>query len=77
MIPRRAVRAALRDSGEATDRRSPNPPPPLVLRGRRAGLIDITGVDYPTRDRRFDVVWHFLSMYQNHRIRVKAAVREE
>ncbi|MEM7724032.1 MAG: NADH-quinone oxidoreductase subunit C [Pseudomonadota bacterium] len=40
-------------------------------------LIDITGVDYPTRDRRFDVVWHFLSMYQNHRIRVKAAVREE
>jgi len=40
-------------------------------------LIDITAVDYPTRDRRFDVVWHFLSMYQNHRIRVKAAVREE
>jgi len=40
-------------------------------------LIDITGVDYPSRDRRFDVVWHFLSMYQNHRIRVKAAVRED
>jgi NADH-quinone oxidoreductase subunit C len=40
-------------------------------------LVDITGVDYPTRDRRFDLVWHFLSMYQNHRIRVKAAVRED
>ncbi len=40
-------------------------------------LIDITGVDYPTRDKRFDVVWHFLSMYQNHRIRVKTAIREE
>jgi len=40
-------------------------------------LIDITAVDYPTRDRRFDVVYHFLSMYQNHRIRVKTAIREE
>ena len=39
-------------------------------------LIDITAVDYPTRDRRFDVVYHFLSMYQNHRVRVRAAVRE-
>ncbi|MCU4654614.1 NADH-quinone oxidoreductase subunit C [Roseibacterium sp. SDUM158016] len=40
-------------------------------------LIDITAVDWPERDRRFDVVYHFLSMYQNHRIRVKAAVRED
>jgi NADH-quinone oxidoreductase subunit C len=40
-------------------------------------LIDITGVDWPERDRRFDVVYHFLSMYQNHRIRVKTHVREE
>jgi NADH-quinone oxidoreductase subunit C len=40
-------------------------------------LVDITAVDWPERDRRFDVVYHFLSMYQNHRIRVKAAVREE
>ena len=40
-------------------------------------LIDITAVDWPQRDRRFDVVWHFLSMYQNHRIRVKAALRED
>ena len=40
-------------------------------------LVDITAVDWPERDRRFDVVYHFLSMYQNHRIRVKAAVRED
>ncbi len=40
-------------------------------------LIDITAVDYPERERRFDVVWHFLSMYQNHRVRVKCALRED
>ena len=40
-------------------------------------LVDITAVDYPARDARFDVVYHFLSMYQNHRIRLKTAVREE
>ena len=40
-------------------------------------LVDITGVDYPARDARFDVVYHFLSMYQNHRIRLKVAVRED
>ncbi len=40
-------------------------------------LIDITAVDWPQRDRRFDVVWHFLSMYQNHRVRVKTALRED
>jgi len=39
-------------------------------------LVDITAVDYPTRDKRFEVVYHFLSMYQNHRIRVKVSVRE-
>ncbi|MEM8980773.1 MAG: NADH-quinone oxidoreductase subunit C [Pseudomonadota bacterium] len=40
-------------------------------------LVDITAVDNPGRARRFDVVYHFLSMYQNHRIRLKAAVRED
>ena len=39
-------------------------------------LVDITAVDYPERSPRFDMVYHFLSMWQNHRIRVKAAVRE-
>ncbi|NCQ24225.1 MAG: NADH-quinone oxidoreductase subunit C [Rhodobacteraceae bacterium CG17_big_fil_post_rev_8_21_14_2_50_63_15] len=40
-------------------------------------LVDITGVDYPERSKRFDVVYHFLSMYQNQRIRLRVAVREE
>jgi NADH-quinone oxidoreductase subunit C len=40
-------------------------------------LIDITAVDYPGRDKRFDLVFHFLSMTQNQRIRVKAMVRED
>ncbi len=44
---------------------------------RFSTLVDITGVDYPEREARFDVVYHFLSMYQNQRIRIKVAVREE
>lgn len=40
-------------------------------------LVDITAVDYPERAKRFDVVYHFLSMYQNHRVRVRVATREE
>ncbi len=40
-------------------------------------LIDITAVDHPEREARFDVVYHFLSMYQNQRIRLKMAVRED
>ena len=44
---------------------------------RFSTLVDITAVDHPDRDPRFDVVYHFLSMYQNQRIRVKVAVREE
>lgn len=44
---------------------------------RFSTLVDITAVDYPTREARFDVVYHFLSMYQNQRIRVKIAVRED
>ena len=34
-------------------------------------LIDICGVDYPERERRFDVVYHLLSPWQNRRIRVR------
>jgi NADH-quinone oxidoreductase subunit C len=40
-------------------------------------LIDITAVDWPAREARFDMVYHFLSMHLNQRIRVKAAVRED
>lgn len=39
-------------------------------------LVDVTAVDYPTRAKRFDVVYHFLSMYQNHRVRLRMSVRE-
>jgi NADH-quinone oxidoreductase subunit C len=34
-------------------------------------LIDICGADYPGREKRFDVVYHFLSPQHNRRIRVK------
>ncbi|MGS4944291.1 NADH-quinone oxidoreductase subunit C [Meridianimarinicoccus sp. RP-17] len=44
---------------------------------RFSTLVDITGVDYPDRERRFDVVYHLLSMYQNQRIRVRVEVRDE
>jgi len=40
-------------------------------------LIDITAVDWAGREPRFDLVYHFLSMPQNQRIRVKAAVAED
>ena len=44
---------------------------------RFSTLVDITAVDYPERAKRFDVVYHFLSMYQNQRIRLRVAVRED
>lgn len=44
---------------------------------RFSSLVDITAVDHPERAERFDVVYHFLSMYQNHRIRLKLAVSED
>jgi NADH-quinone oxidoreductase subunit C len=34
-------------------------------------LIDICGVDYPDREERFEVVYHLLSPWLNHRIRVR------
>jgi NADH-quinone oxidoreductase subunit C len=39
-------------------------------------LIDICGVDYPERERRFDVVYHLLSPWQNRRIRVRVKTDE-
>jgi NADH-quinone oxidoreductase subunit C len=44
---------------------------------RFSSLVDITAVDHPERVARYDVVYHFLSMYQNHRIRLKVAVRPD
>ena len=40
-------------------------------------LVDITVVDYPNRENRFELVYHYLSMYQNQRIRVKMEVNED
>jgi NADH-quinone oxidoreductase subunit C len=39
-------------------------------------IIDVTAVDWPSRPRRFDVVYHLLSPKQNQRIRVKIATDE-
>lgn len=40
-------------------------------RCRFVSFVDICGADYPAREKRFDVVYHFMSPYLNHRIRVK------
>ena len=39
-------------------------------------LIDICGVDYPNRPRRFDVVYHLLSIAKNRRVRIKTETDE-
>jgi NADH-quinone oxidoreductase subunit C len=40
-------------------------------------LIDVCGADYPERERRFDVVYHLLSLSRNLRIRVKLETDED
>ncbi len=40
-------------------------------------LTDICGVDYPERSRRFDVVYHLLSLKHNSRIRIKVQADDE
>jgi NADH-quinone oxidoreductase subunit C len=42
-----------------------------------AVLIDICGVDWPQRAKRFDVVYHLLSLTQNMRIRLKVETDED
>jgi NADH-quinone oxidoreductase subunit C len=39
-------------------------------------IIDVTAVDWPNREQRFDVVYHFLSPRLNQRIRMKAVTDE-
>jgi len=41
-----------------------------------SSFIDVTAVDWPQRERRFDVVYHFLSPTRNQRVRVKIEVDE-
>ena len=40
-------------------------------------IIDITAVDYPGRDKRFDVVYHLMSPTLNQRLRVKVRTDED
>ena len=39
-------------------------------------LVDITAVDFPAREQRFDVIYHFLSMTENKRCRVTTSINE-
>ena len=39
-------------------------------------LVDVCGVDYPERDKRFDVVYNLLSLKHNRRVRVKVRTDE-
>lgn len=39
-------------------------------------LIDVIGVHYPERDKPLEVVYELLSVYLNHRLRVKVALNE-
>ncbi len=53
---------------------------PLITRLKRSFsfdlLLDITGVDYPEREPRFDVVYHLYSPRNNVRVRLKVRVSE-
>ncbi len=40
-------------------------------------FVDLCGVDWPEREKRFDVVYHFLSPRKNHRIRIKVMTDAE
>ena len=44
---------------------------------RFISFIDLCGADYPSRARRFDVVYHLLSPSQNQRIRVRVMTDED
>ena len=39
-------------------------------------LVDICGVDWPEREKRFDVVYNLLSLKNNQRVRIKVATDE-
>ena len=39
-------------------------------------LIDITAVDFPAKEKRFDVIYHFLSMTENKRCRLTVSINE-
>ncbi|HUO02722.1 MAG TPA: NADH-quinone oxidoreductase subunit C [Rhizomicrobium sp.] len=39
-------------------------------------LVDLCGNDWPMRAKRFDVIYHFLSLTRNQRVRIKAMLGE-
>ena len=39
-------------------------------------LIDITAIDYPSREKRFELIYNFLSMKKNKRIILKTSIKE-
>jgi NADH-quinone oxidoreductase subunit C len=43
---------------------------------RFVSFIDVTAVDYPGREKRFDVIYHFLSPSLNARLRLRAEASE-
>ncbi|HEV7290874.1 MAG TPA: NADH-quinone oxidoreductase subunit C [Devosia sp.] len=43
---------------------------------RFTALVDICGADYPSRELRFDVVYHFMSPTKNRRVRLKLQTDE-
>ncbi len=54
--------------------------PALLMHLRESGLfdflMDVCGVDYPNREKRFDVVYHLYSSKDASRLRIKAQVGE-
>ena len=78
-----ALAAAAVEHGELTVTVAPATIPDFVnylktdATCRFTTLIDITAIDWPAREKRFDIVYHFLSMHLNQRIRVKAELRED
>ena len=43
---------------------------------RFISFVDLTAVDYPAHEERFEIVWHLLSPTLNNRIRVKVSTDE-
>jgi len=76
MLPR-LVTCGIVQNGEAIIYTEPeNVPPVLDFLKNHTGtrckqLLDITAIDYPTREKRFEVAYQLLSFEHNSRIRVK------
>ena len=40
-------------------------------------LIDITAIDFPAKEKRFQLIYHFLSMTENKRCKITMAVSDQ